>query len=193
MEKEEAVSLREAMEDMDLKKQEEEEARIHSAAQNEASELVFQHQNPEAAISPDAPFRYKDHLRKNSYQHARAQSVGRYGGLSIATGLARDMPRSVSGGSSSSGGMQSPRSRVSSEGSEYFRSGRNMSPDATVRGSIDSSRDPLASGGARKPFGSLSSISRPQGSQRRSSAKRNVSGEITGTFSGEQIWGKSVV
>ena len=43
MEKEEAVSLREAMEDMDLKTQDDEEARIHAAALDEAAELVWQH------------------------------------------------------------------------------------------------------------------------------------------------------
>jgi len=112
MEKEEAVSLREAMEDMDLKK-EEEEARIHAAAQDEASELVYQHQNPGSVPAPDAPYRYNDHLRKNSYQHARTQSVGRYSGIGMVTGLARDItPRSASGGSSSSGGMPSPPIRV---------------------------------------------------------------------------------
>ncbi|KAK0115220.1 hypothetical protein ONS96_013685 [Cadophora gregata f. sp. sojae] len=187
MEKEEAVSLREAMEDMDLKPHEEEELRIHNAAQEEASELVYQHQFPESARQTDAPYRYKDHLRKNSYQHARAQSVGRYSGLNIATGLARDMPRSVSGTSSCSGGLQSPRSRISSEGSDYFRQ-RNTSPDTTIRSSIDSVTDIRPSAGSSKSFGSLSSRVRPQGSRRRSSGKRNVSGEVTGTFTGEQIW-----
>ncbi|KAI6708033.1 hypothetical protein JHW43_009443 [Diplocarpon mali] len=190
MEKEEAVSLREAMEDMDRREQqeEEEEARIHRAAQEEASELVFQHQHPEAAGQPDAPFRYKDHLRKNSYQHARAQSIGRAGGMTVATGLARDLPRSVSGGSSSSGGMQSPRSPVSREDAERCQSPRSASPAAMVRGSLDSGGTPRPATGARKPFGSLSSISRPPGSSRRSSGRRNVSGEVSGTFTGEQIW-----
>ncbi|PBP22548.1 LIM domain-containing protein [Diplocarpon rosae] len=188
MEKEEAVSLREAMEDMDLKKQEEEEARIHSAAQDEASELVFQHQHPEAVVNPDAPFRYKDHLRKNSYQHARAQSVGGAGGMTIVTGMARDLPRSVSGGSSSSGGVQSPRSPISCADSEFAQSRRNGSPDAVVRGSLDAAREQRPWTGSRKSLGRLSSISRPQGSIRRSSSKRNVSGEIAGIFTGEQIW-----
>jgi hypothetical protein len=134
MEKEEAVALREAMEDMDLKKEEEEERKIHAAAQDEASELVYQHQHPEEAIKPDAPYRYKDHLRKNSYQHARTQSVGRYGGIGMVTGLARDIaPRSVSGGSSSSAGMHSQRSRVSSGSSEYSQPDRNASPETVAR------------------------------------------------------------
>lgn len=188
MEKEEAVALREAMEDMDLKKEDEEEIRIHAAAQDEASELVYQHQHPEEAIKPDAPYRYKDHLRKNSYQHARTQSVGRYGGIGMVTGLARDIPRSVSGGSSSSGGMHSQRSRVSSGSSDYSKLDRNASPETVARESMESSRE-AAYSTTHKSYGSISAAGRPQGSsRRRSSAKRNVSGEIAGTFTGEQIW-----
>lgn len=186
MEKEEVVSLRDAMEDMDFKKQKDEE-RIHAAAQNEASELVWQHQNPGQAIKPDAPYSYKEHLRKNSYQHARTQSVGRYGG--IATGLARDIaPRSVSGGSSSSGEMHPQRSRVSSGSSGYSQVDRTISPDRARR-SMDSAQEITSRPVYQKPYGSITNASRPQNpSRRRSSAKRNISGEIVGTFTGEQIW-----
>jgi hypothetical protein len=182
MEKEEAVSLREAMEDLDLKKQLEEE-RIHTAAQDEASELVWQHQNPGQAINPNAPYGYKDHLRKNSYQHARTQSVGRYGELS--TGLARDIPRSISVGSSSSGGDTfSPTSRISSGSYELDR---NFSPNGTARSSMDSSS--AVPSVNQKPYGSITNSGRPSGaSRRRSSGKRNISGEIVGTFTGQQIW-----
>lgn len=179
MEKEEAVALREAMEDMELKKREE-EAQIHAAAQDEASELVFQHQNPQSVPAPDAPYRYNDHLRKNSYQHARTQSVGRYSGAGMVTGLARDIiPRSLSGGSSSSSGMPSPQLHHSSD----FSDQNTTSPEATGRGSLDSSMDARPN---RKSYGSMSSI--PGSSRRRSSARRNVSGELAGMFSGEQIW-----
>jgi hypothetical protein len=187
MEKEEAVSLREAMEDMDLRKKEE-ESRIHTAAQDEASELVWQHQHPTAAVNPDAPYRYNDHLRKNSYQHARTQSVGRYGGIAMATGLARDMPpRSVSNDSSSSGGMSSQRGRLSGDFSDRnSRLDRNLSPETAGRVSIESHED---IGSLKKSYGSMSSSSRAQGgSRRRSSGKRNVSGELAGMFTGEQIW-----
>lgn len=190
MEKEEAVSLREAMEDMDLAEQDDEEVRIHAAAQNEASELVYQHQNPEAAVNPDAPYRYKDHLRKNSYQHARTQSVGRYGGTGMVTGLARDMaPRSVSGGSSSSGGMHSTRSRVSSGSSNGSGFEGHISPEMGARPSLDNARANTVPKPNQKSYGSISSASRPtEHSRRRSSAKRNISGEVIGSFSGEQIW-----
>ncbi len=181
MEKEEAVSLREAMEDMDLKKQEE-EARIHAAAQDEASELVFQHQNPQAAIQPDAPYRYNDHLRKNSYQHARTQSVGRSSGIAMVTGLARDIPsRSTSGDSNSNVGVASQQSRHS-----YDFSDQNTHAEIVGRGSLDSSLDASSSKSNRKSYGSMSSI--PGTSRRRGSSKRNVSGELAGVFTGEQIW-----
>ena len=188
MEKEEAVALREAMDDMDMTQEEAEETRIQAAAQDEASELVYQHQNPEEAVKPDAPYRYKDHLRKNSYQHARTQSVGRYGGIGMVTGLARDIPRTVSGGSSSSDGMHPQRSRVSSGSSDYFKLDRNTNPETVVRESMESTRE-VTHSTTHKSYGSISSITRPQVSScRRSSAKRNVSGEIAGIFTGEQIW-----
>ena len=190
MEKEEVVSLREAMEDMTLKKGDEDEVRIREAAQVEASELVWQHEHPEATTNPDAPYRYKNHLRKNSYQHARTQSVGRHGGVGLVTGLARDItPRSVSGGSSSSEGMHSQRSRVSSGSTDNSRLGRNFSPDSTARTSIDTTTQPTAPESARKPYGSISgAIGGPRSSRRRSSDRRNISGEIARAFTGEQIW-----
>lgn len=202
MEKEEAVSLREAMEDMDLIK-EEEEARILAAAQEEASELVWQHQNGESPPKPDSPYRYKEHLKKNSYAHARTQSVGRYG--EINTGLARDMPpRSVSGGSNSSDDLQSPRGRISSGWSNTSHLESNMSPESVrgsldsrrefmtqrpqpmARGSLDSSRDAIAQQANGKSYGSIGKSN--LGTLRRTSGKRNISGEPMGSFSGEQIW-----
>lgn len=179
MEKEEAVSLRDALEDMDLKKQEEEEARLHAAAQNEASELVFQHQNPDSIPQPGAPYSYLGHLRKNSYQHARSASVGRRSGAIIATGLARDSStRSASGGSNTSGGLKSPRGRMSMD-SYDSRTLDNPTPDQDYF-----SKQNLTG----KSYGSISNTSKPPTSRRRSSAKRNVSGEASGAFTGEQIW-----
>jgi len=186
MEKEEAVSLRDAMEDMDLKKQEEEEI-LFNAAQDEASELVWQHQNPAPPVNPNIPYGYKDHLRKNSYQHARTQSAGPYTGTGVTTGLGRDMKRTVSSGSISNGEMAS-QSRVSSGSSEGSRRDQTSIPLNEIRSSMDSSRD-FAPRPSQKSYGSMTKNNRPQGSQRRrSSARRNISGEVTGPFTGEQIW-----
>ena len=68
MEKQEARSLREALEDMDLR----DEARIHGAAQDEASELVLAHRNhglPDR--NADQLHNYKQHLEKGA--HTRSQ------------------------------------------------------------------------------------------------------------------------
>jgi len=200
MEKEEVVSLRDCLEDMDLQKQrQEEEARLHAAAQEEASELVWQHQNP-GATRPDGPYRYKEHLRKNSYAHARTQSVG---GIGMVTGLARDIPRSVSGGSISSGAMLS-QSRVSSGSSG--NSGGMLSQSRVPSGSsgalrqvsiphsnqsaFDGPKEPSEAAVSKKVQKPYHGLTKTMGtsSRRRSSGKRNISGELTGAFTGEQIW-----
>ncbi|KAK5739073.1 hypothetical protein LTR17_005593 [Elasticomyces elasticus] len=77
MEKQETKSLRMALEDMDL----EEETKVHSAAQDEAAELVWKHQNPVAAVATaEAPYAnpevkrdYRSHLRQGSYQRSLSQ------------------------------------------------------------------------------------------------------------------------
>ncbi|GAB7348604.1 hypothetical protein MBLNU459_g6986t2 [Dothideomycetes sp. NU459] len=86
MERQEAHSLRLALEDMDMN----DEERIHTAAQDEAAELVWKHRNGKEAERPpssayknpdvvkDAPKRdYHSHLRKGSYtrSHVLAQAA----------------------------------------------------------------------------------------------------------------------
>jgi paxillin len=115
MERQEAHSLRKALEDMDLAK----EQKLHEAAQKEASELVWKHQNPSAAFrNPDAPFAYREHLRKESI-HARTASWSKQA-QDIQTRnkkmRSRDssQSRSISGGSKST---SAPSSRVASDSS----------------------------------------------------------------------------
>lgn len=108
MEKQEAHSLREALEDMDLKEQ----ARLHSVAQDEASQLVWKHQNPGAPYrNPEAPHSYRQHLVKGA--HARSQSSGLYSGLSVGSPLKTQSHRSTSNSSS-----DQSHSRVSSWGNQ---------------------------------------------------------------------------
>ncbi|CAH0047931.1 unnamed protein product [Clonostachys solani] len=176
MEKEEASSLRDAMHDMDLKKSsnrnsvksaeespDEEESRIYNAALDEAAELVWQHQHPSAAPEPHAPYRYRSHLKKNSYAFARTASVG---------GYTEDGEKRTSGSRSVSD---------SSTGSEGYSRDGQASVD--VRQPKEQSRQ------NSKPYGSMgaSSSSRPD-HRRRSSMKRNISGEVQRPFSGDQIW-----
>ncbi|GAB7361195.1 hypothetical protein MBLNU230_g1226t1 [Neophaeotheca triangularis] len=83
MEKQEASSVRQAMQDMDL----EEERKVHSSAQDEAAELVYKHQNPGAVFkAPEAAYRnpeaavapardYRQHLSRGSYERSHSREV----------------------------------------------------------------------------------------------------------------------
>lgn len=183
MEKEEAVSLREAMDAMDAvdlkdedgdkeegEQQDDDESRLYNAALDEAAELVWQHQHGVKPPEPGAPYRYKPHLRKNSYAHARAASAGLYGDDIGATGLARDSIRSFSGSSSGSERAPSPTSaRTSMDQQRTYSMGSTKSKS--------------------KSYGTVGGAPRSSsGSRRLSSLKRNISGEIEKPFSGDQIW-----
>ncbi|PNY28196.1 Cytochrome c oxidase assembly protein COX19 [Tolypocladium capitatum] len=168
MEKEEAVSLRDAMEEMDIRKAVQEapddEIRIYTAALNEAAELVWQHERGgnNAPRPPDGPYRYKPHLRKNSYAHARTASIGADADEVAPSGLGRDMgSRSVS------------RSSTESDGS-----GTSQAP----RRSTESTQSTANNSRKHKPYGSIGAANR------RTSLKRNISGEVERPFSGDQIW-----
>lgn len=176
MEKEEAFSLHQAMDAIEIndeqkeeqEREQDDEARLYDAALNEAAELVYRHEHGIKPREPDAPYRYRSHMRRNSYAHARTASVGRYGGDIGATGLARDSIRSFSGSSSGS-------DRDSSPGSE--------------RGSLDQPRSLPTAPTAQKPLTGVDGGARTRsGSRRRSSMRRNISGEIEKPFSGDQIW-----
>ncbi|KAK8027982.1 hypothetical protein PG991_005038 [Apiospora marii] len=189
MEKEEAYSLRTAMEDMDLQDrgrsgntpkseegsgnespQNEAEFRLYNAALDEAAELVWQHQHGIKPPEPGTPYHYKPHMRKDSYAHARTASVGRYGGDIRPSGLARDGSRSGSGSSSSGSG---------SDGRPSLDSSR-PSLEGQRRSSGDSDKS--------KGYGNLGGKRTASGGRRRSSMKRNITGEIEKPFSGDQIW-----
>nr|POE50122.1 lim domain-containing protein c4f6.12 [Quercus suber] len=80
MERQEAKSIRMALEDMDLDAEKE----IHRNAQDEAAELVWKHKHPEAAkaeaeapyMNPDIGERdYRSHLRKGSYERSHVTKM----------------------------------------------------------------------------------------------------------------------
>ncbi|KAI1503201.1 hypothetical protein F5X99DRAFT_376172 [Biscogniauxia marginata] len=174
MEKEEAFSLHQALDHMDLKDKpqdeqpEDDESRLYNAALDEAAELVWQHQHGVKPPEPGAPYKYRPHLRKDSYSHARAASAGRYGNEIVATGLARDSIRSFSPSSSGSDRASSPGS-----GRESLDQPRLVSTGSTKS----------------KTYHGISSGSRiTSNGRRRSSMRRNISGEIEKPFSGDQIW-----
>lgn len=80
MERQEAISLREALKEMD---HQDEEKKIHDAAQDEAADLVWRHRNPKAEeqeknaafVNPDlkreSRYRFTAHLRKDSYSRSQ--------------------------------------------------------------------------------------------------------------------------
>ena len=81
VEKQEARSLREALEDIDLQ----DEAKLHNAAQDEASELVWRHRNEGLTYtSANRLPSNKQHVQKGP--HARSQSVGWRAERNSATG-----------------------------------------------------------------------------------------------------------
>lgn len=171
MEKEEAVALRQAMEDKDANSPPASpgEERLYQAALDEAAELVWQHEHGVKPPEPGTPFRYKPHLRRNSYAHARTASAGLYGDEIEPTGLARGTTsRSVSGSSASSDELGAGRSRAS------FAPGSRKSPSPPGEGRSPSPK-------SSKPYPGLAGSHR-----RRSSTKRSNSGGRP--FSGDQIW-----
>ncbi len=92
-ERQETLSLRAALDDMDREKQ----GRLHAAAQEEASRLVREHQSAAASVHHPATRDYKQHLRKGS--HAKSQGVGPYESLYVTKGGAAGSVRSSSSGS----------------------------------------------------------------------------------------------
>ncbi|KAI0388812.1 hypothetical protein F5Y17DRAFT_474028 [Xylariaceae sp. FL0594] len=168
MEKEEVSSLRQAMDAIDLKDtdveneepppEDDDETRIYNAALNEAAELVYQHEHGIKPREPDAPYRYRPHMRKNSYAHARtASAAGRYSGQNSLRSLSTSPSDSDRGSSPGSG-----------------------------RGSLD--QQPAGPVGS-KTHGAIGNGTRSgPNHRRRSSMRRNISGEIEKPFSGDQIW-----
>ncbi|KAL9116628.1 MAG: hypothetical protein Q9187_006850 [Circinaria calcarea] len=134
MEKQEARSLRMALEDMELL----EEQRLHAAAQDEASDLVWKHQNPGVPFkNPDAPYEYNSRLRKST--HARSQGSGRYAGLGTAVQVQEKTQRSASDGSKSSNSDsdRSKGSRVSSDSSNSGKANNGKSQVRNAKGDED--------------------------------------------------------
>ncbi|KAH0545018.1 hypothetical protein FGG08_000944 [Glutinoglossum americanum] len=187
MERQEARSLREALEDMDLL----EETRLHAAAQDEAAELVWQHQNPGVPYrNPDAPYNYRHHLEKGS--HARSHSLGRYSGMSVGSIHRRSESHDYySGGSASgnSGNNSGQSSRVSSGSSNMFPgmpSGNKLVEEEPSEGTRGRKIHALWDSPEKKAYMNLTypAPSSNPTSRRKSSGSRSrvISGEGTNLF-----------
>lgn len=182
MEKEEVNSLRRAMDAMDLKDpnsrregdddqavEDDDDKRLYNAALDEAAELVWMHEHGVKPPEHGAPYHYTPHLRKDSYARARTASVNRHSGDFGGAGRARDSLRSYSG---------------SSSGSDMG------TPSDSPRESTDQPRSVPQEPTKSKSYSVLGNTHRPsaRNHRRRSSMKRNISGEIEKPFSGDQIW-----
>lgn len=115
LERQEALSLRDALHEMDLREhaQPDEDQRLYESAKDEASELVWQHQNlGQLETEKNAGYRnpdlessiknrFKGHLQKGA--HARSQSLA-------YEEVRQSMPRSISDRSMSNGSDKGRRS-----------------------------------------------------------------------------------
>lgn len=169
MERQEAVSLKHALEIMDLKGDEE---RLHDAAKNEAAELVWEHQNPKSAEAektaayenPDIEkYRFKQHLQKGAHARSQSQSYGE---------LAKRMSRSTSDRSISNSSTSSNEARPSTD----LTSTHSRTTSSSGRDDMESQfGDP----GAVPEIGSVKASSM----KHTSGARRNISsGSAKGLF-----------
>ena len=175
MERQEAISLRDALQVMDQK---EEEKKINKAAQDEAADLVWKHQNPLAAKKEKSlPFRNPDlipnnrlraHLQKGA--HARSQSVA-------AAELAEEMPKSDSHRS------MSETSTCSSNGNDHGHPAIPNRHSMSVSGTGPLHTEDQAAYTLSKKSAGVSIPSNTSANRRRSSGQRNVSsGSAKGVF-----------
>ena len=106
-ERQEARSLREALEDTDLQ----DEVKVHAAAQDEASDLVWRHKNQGIPkMNADRLRSYKNNPRKEA--HTRSQSVGWHAEPSTATSESDTNDRPASDTSNSSKGDCNPSRKL---------------------------------------------------------------------------------
>ncbi|KYK55966.1 LIM domain protein [Drechmeria coniospora] len=164
MEREEAVSLRDAMDMMGIREGIKNGTRteddLYNAALNEASELVWEHQHGIKPRQADGPYRYRPHLQKNSYAHARTSTIG-----VNRHEVARP-----------SSDVDSPSdSDMLAEGNDLSQAHKQvLSANQSAAGTRTSLKP--------RPLGGVPV------SMRRTSLKRNISGEVERPFSGDQIW-----
>ncbi|KAI9890390.1 MAG: hypothetical protein M1814_004176 [Vezdaea aestivalis] len=172
MEKKEAQSLRDALQNMDLDR----DADIHTKAQQEASELVWAHQNPVAAkAEKEKPYNYRDHLRKGS--HARAQSAERSASLQLYGSMSsRSGSRVPSGASGQSGSSENSNTQKKSLPRVDTRRQPGTAEAESPTDIVSPKVHALWDSPAKKAYMSLTSP--PQGVKQQHSAprQRNVSG-----------------
>lgn len=174
MEKQETRSVSRALHDMDLQ----DEGRLHVAAQNEASELVWKHRNSDQSYrNSGALHNYKEHLRKGS--HARSQNVGFDGAFHIWDNSHTQGQQSVSDGSSSANSdSEKPETGCGSSGTSVDHG----PPGAEVVEASGQKSQPLWDLPQKKAYAGLSFTM----SHSNSSSKRRISGPKSRNASAEK-------
>ncbi|KAL6717963.1 hypothetical protein ACLMJK_004048 [Lecanora helva] len=173
MERQEARSLREAMEDMDMR----DEIKIHAAAQDEASELVWLHRNKEILKQdPYQPYSYTGHTKKGA--HARSQSTGIPVANCKSSSNQGSLPQLPSNPSTSSSSEMGSPLRMRNTGITFVEPPKDGN---SVNGGIGQTHD-LWDSPQKKAYMNLSSSKFPPqiSGRRRSSGPRarNVSGGL---------------
>lgn len=159
MERQEAASLRKALEDMDAA----DDHKVFQDAQDEAAELVWKHQNPNAAFrNPDAPYAYTAHLKKGS--HARAQSY--------------DAPSPQSSASGRNSGLSSRGSSTSSVKVQHLAAAAEKDDKPKSKKEVQTRASAKMESPLQSPTKSHVAFDLPHSRRRSSGSKRKTSGSL---------------
>ncbi|KAF2189650.1 hypothetical protein K469DRAFT_736930 [Zopfia rhizophila CBS 207.26] len=167
VEREEARALRIAMEELDLK----EEQNLYDAARDEAAELVWEHQNANTPVGdPDAPYPYPGPSGKRIHQRSRSLGRGEQG---LQRSNSKQRKRN-SMGSSASG------SRSSSLQSRRAPSSSSVTANADFGSSTEAKETKKSEEGVEAPVALPKVASNPDNKHRRrsSSSRRKVSASL---------------
>lgn len=167
VEREEARELRAALEELDIKQDQD----LYEAARDEAAELVWKHQNPNApGNNPDAPYAYPGPDGKGSHQ--RSRSLGR-GEQDLQRSHSKLRKRSSMGSAASGSRSSSLQSRRAASGSSVTaNAGFSTSPTKESFKEKDISEDVTALPKI------ASDLPDPKHRRRSSGSKRKVSGSL---------------
>ncbi|KAJ5899118.1 hypothetical protein N7495_003862 [Penicillium taxi] len=143
-EKEEARSLRDALREMDLN----DDVRLHHAAQDEATELVWMHQNPGMPLkNPDAPYRNPDVCRDNRNPNMETSFRTRKSSSSSS----RKSRQSSSGSSSSETPEPIKRSSMAGSSKKNLKVNFDLPPEESDVTSVPTTRNDSSKGVFRNP------------------------------------------
>jgi LIM domain len=149
LERQEAISLREALREMDLS----EEKKIHAAAQDEAADLVWRHRNPNAAeLENNAAYFNPDLTRQNRHKFTAHLRKGAYSRSQSLTDFATKgcLPTSGSFGSSAISTRYSSEDTVDHD--QKIR-GENCLDETNVKAVTVCAPEPLFKSNGRKSSG----------------------------------------